>query len=104
MVYRILTERGVIHRVRIYELDCSQPNFGSIKGIDKFDELEARESMMWAIKERDERHEGYEDFPLIGAFTISAISFSNDTITYSRNIDHYQYRILRRDTTSWTEV
>lgn len=82
----------MIHRVRIYDLDCSQPG----QGINKFDELEARESMIWA---RDEKHQD-EDFPLIGAFTITAISFSDDTITYSRNIDHYQYRILRRDSSS----
>lgn len=82
MVYRVLTENGVIHRLRIYDLDC----------VYTFDELVARAS----TKVWDETH-GYEDFSWIGAFTITAISFSDDTITYSRNIDHYQFRILKRD-------
>lgn len=39
----------------------------------------------------------YEDFAIAGAFSISTVNFyGGDTITYSRNIDYYQFRIIKR--------
>ena len=53
----------------------------------------------------------YEDFRIDGNFQVTAVQFMNkDTITYSRYLDFYQYRVLKRfsnDKTgeiNWKEV
>ena len=40
----------------------------------------------------------YEDFALPGSFSITAITLNSrgDTIICSRNLDFYQYRVLKR--------
>lgn len=49
----------------------------------------------------------YEDFPLHGSFSVTAINFANDTFTYSRLLDHYQFRVIKRtivnSTIAWLE-
>jgi len=38
----------------------------------------------------------FEDFAIDGSFHITAMDFKNRKITYSRNLDHYQYRVLQK--------
>ncbi|TNV73620.1 hypothetical protein FGO68_gene3363 [Halteria grandinella] len=40
--------------------------------------------------------QNFEDFPLPGAFQITAVNLANGSFTYSRIMDHYQYRIIKR--------
>lgn len=37
-----------------------------------------------------------DDFELRGSFAITALSLFNDTITYSRYMDYYQYKMLQK--------
>ena len=37
-----------------------------------------------------------DEFSIEGSFSITAVNFVNNTLTYSRSLDHYQYRQLKR--------
>lgn len=56
--------------------------------------------------------EADQDFEIKGTFSISSINLDGDFFTYSRLLDHYQYRVLQKFTvvdgfetyTEWKEV
>ncbi|TNV84310.1 hypothetical protein FGO68_gene13955 [Halteria grandinella] len=113
VVYRILHEElGTLHRVRIFQnltdgiqenhtfemkdtnhiyVNGNQEEIGQERGFFKSIMKEREPKMRKTTYGRN-----YEDFPLPGAFQITAVNLANGSFTYSRIMDHYQYRIIKR--------
>jgi hypothetical protein len=47
--------------------------------------------------------EGSEAFEIAGNFLITAVNLANETFTYSRLLDHYQYRVIKKVDGKWQE-
>ena len=59
--------------------------------------MEEEYKFMDFTKEQTIHGDIYEDFPLIGSFIVNGFNLYNgDTITYSRDMDYYQFRIVKR--------
>jgi hypothetical protein len=97
LVYRVLREDGGHHRVRIYQIDgCKNISIEEIKrrSIENFNHERSIFINSQMVPE-DSINDSSEDFAVKGSFSITAFTFSNNTITYSRIPDHYQYRVLK---------
>ncbi|CDW82694.1 UNKNOWN [Stylonychia lemnae] len=103
VVYRILTFEGAIHRIRVFNnIDCNNEglSYGDLRtnqGEIELDKTLKYENHYSYGDSTVKLGTNYEDFKLDGNFQITAISYMNkDTITYSRLLDFYQYRVLQR--------
>ena len=112
-----MNELGSLYRIRIYRnIDCTQSeqqmHFVQNKTIEGFASFEETYLSQGLFTQDDSgevltgSHGGhsYEDFSIKGSFSLTALNFQNgDTITYSRNFDYYQYRIIKREVDNQTQ-
>ena len=101
VVYRVLTDNGSLNRVRVIRKECVANEIVGNKtkeGMREWEEM-VREGHRYGREEEDSVvvGKGWEDFVVRGNFQVTALSFINgDTLTYSRYLDYYQFRILKR--------
>jgi hypothetical protein len=95
VVYREIKEEGVTHKVQIFDITDLSCYPSPVRKDSNSENQTKLESSRLEDKE----------FVLPGSFMISALHLENGTLTYSRIIDHYQYRVVQEGPNGkWVET
>eukprot|EP00347_Sterkiella_histriomuscorum_P009392 403341386 len=114
VVYRIVSDTGALHRVRVYSnIKCNDDKL--LQNYNTFQEQKSIQGQIELQRAIDEEEyfikntnkiifdDMFEDFALNGNFQVTAFSFiRKDTIVYSRYLDNFQFRLLKREVDYYT--